>query len=113
MSPLARSLLALAALLAAADANGYNCVTKTIGQVTSNFKPLSPVVLPYGYSEIQINDYCAPLRHVGERITVCNNSPNQPKPIIHDPPYGQLSPAGVDCSDASQCTADPIVEYCG
>ncbi|XP_063618131.1 uncharacterized protein LOC134791010 [Cydia splendana] len=110
MSPLARSLLALAALLAAADVDGqdYDCVTETIGRVTNYVQPLSLLGLHYGLSEIELEDYCPPPMHlVGEKITVCNRTPNHRHPEIHDREIVE-----VICYDPSGCTV-PILEYCG
>ncbi|XP_063617950.1 uncharacterized protein LOC134790895 [Cydia splendana] len=111
MSPLVRSLLALAALLAAVDAQG-TCVTKIIGRETNNIQPLNPVDIQYGRSEIQFNNYCpAPMHNVGEKITVCNKTPGYPPPVIYDPPYGQITPVDVDCKDPAGCTVNSV-EYC-
>ncbi|XP_047987640.1 uncharacterized protein LOC125227378 [Leguminivora glycinivorella] len=116
MSPLACSLFALAALLAAADAQlVQRCTTMIIGQVTNIEQPLAAVGLPYGPSQIDFKNYCpAPLHNVGEKITVCNNTNNDyPAPVITPPADGSVSPVSVYCADLAGCTANPMVEYCG
>ncbi|XP_063375858.1 uncharacterized protein LOC134663418 [Cydia fagiglandana] len=113
MSPLARSLLAFAALLAAVDAQG-TCTTKIIGRRTDKEQPLGPVYIPYGRSEVQFNNYCPPPMHnVGERITVCNKTPGYPPapPVIYDPPYGQITPVDIECQDPAGCIVNSV-EYC-
>ncbi|XP_063376740.1 uncharacterized protein LOC134664082 [Cydia fagiglandana] len=110
MSPLARSLLALAALLAAADADdqGYDGVTEAIGRVTNYVQPLSLLDLRYGLSEIELENYCPPPMHlVGEKITVCNKTPNHRHPDVHAREIVE-----VTCYDHSGCTVS-ILEYCG
>ncbi|XP_061707998.1 uncharacterized protein LOC133518342 [Cydia pomonella] len=114
MSPLARSLLALAALLAAADAQ-EQCTTKTVGQVTNHHVPLTPVhVDPPGRRVIIPKGACEPyFREVGETIVCCNRNPNfYPPPTIDVPDYPpNLSPVDVRVSDPLGCDCR-ITQYC-
>ncbi|XP_061707997.1 uncharacterized protein LOC133518341 [Cydia pomonella] len=115
MSPLARSLLALAALLAAADAQGQ-CTTKTVGQVTNHPVYIGPVHIDPPAEEVDIDDgACGPYRKaVGEKIVCCNTSlyPNYPPPNIDGPYYPPyLSPFTVSVVDPRGCDCH-ITQYC-
>ncbi|XP_047987588.1 uncharacterized protein LOC125227341 [Leguminivora glycinivorella] len=109
MSPLARSLLALAALLAAADAQYRQCTTKSWGTTTRNPVPLLPIHVAYPGGLIRIpNDSCENGILAGGKIKCCNSTPNGKYP----PPDIEISdgidvrladPMGCDCS---------ITEYC-
>ncbi|XP_047986798.1 uncharacterized protein LOC125226771 [Leguminivora glycinivorella] len=115
MSPLACSLFALAALLAAADAQMVQrCSTKTIGPVTLYQQPVASEGLPYGPSQIDFKNLCgAPMTNVGEKITVCNKTLNDyPAPVISAPDDGSVSPVSVYCADLAGCTAEPMSESC-
>ncbi|XP_047987578.1 uncharacterized protein LOC125227330 [Leguminivora glycinivorella] len=94
MSPLARSLLALAALLAAADAD---CSTEMIGHVTKtdagwNLYEAAPggdvIYLPKTY---YITDT------VGAKIIACNKDPSAPPPVIEVATPTQFSKVTIAC----------------
>ncbi|XP_063617954.1 uncharacterized protein LOC134790898 [Cydia splendana] len=114
MSPLARSLLALAALLAAADAQGYNCVTKDVGQVTNDPVILPDVNIPYPGGQVILPKHgmCPyDAQPVGERIVCCNNRPYNNQPEIVGPVPPSLSPFNVMCHDLGGCKCR-ITVYC-
>ncbi|XP_063618124.1 uncharacterized protein LOC134791004 [Cydia splendana] len=120
MSPLARSLLALAALLAAADSQ-YDCANTTGGVITEvSYKFNSPFYVPYGvYGQVHIPDVCfqifkRALMHSGEEVRACNIEPGHPPPKIGFImwPYGPLEPVSIDsCEDPNGCMVY-ITEYC-
>ncbi|XP_063617953.1 uncharacterized protein LOC134790897 [Cydia splendana] len=116
MSPLVRSLLALAALLAAADAQQQQCTTKYVGQQTNHPVPINSVHVPYPGATVTIyGEACGPYRKpVGEKIVCCNSSPYSYyiPPEIVGPAYPpNLSPFDVHCQDPAGCDCH-ITQYC-
>ncbi|XP_063617956.1 uncharacterized protein LOC134790899 isoform X2 [Cydia splendana] len=114
MSPLVRSLLALAALLAAADAHGQ-CATIEIGHKTKYPVPLKLVHVPYPGGQVHIPDGACrvPRNTVGAKIKCCNSSdnPNIPPPTITVDNYvwptinvRVVDRAGCDCEITQYCS---------
>ncbi|XP_061728823.1 uncharacterized protein LOC133533789 isoform X2 [Cydia pomonella] len=119
MSPLARSLLALGALLAAADSQ-YNCDNEE-GYITKDsYNFTTPFYVPYGVDgEVHIPDVCfaifrRALMHIGEKVQACNIERGHPPPRIIPVvwPIGPLEPVRIEyCKDPNGCMVY-ITEYC-
>ncbi|XP_047987587.1 uncharacterized protein LOC125227340 [Leguminivora glycinivorella] len=117
MSPLARSLLALAALIATADAQYRQCttkVTKSKGLITDNPVPLVPAHVPFPGGLIRVPDYGAcgySKPPVGEKVICCNSttSGKYPPPDVEffagslDFVVNNTDPMGSDCSITQYC----------
>ncbi|XP_061707996.1 uncharacterized protein LOC133518340 [Cydia pomonella] len=108
MSPLARSLLALAALLATADAE---CVTKEVGHKTEVPISIGSKHLSGQDQEqdVVISDYCKPSPVLGETVRVCSHVTGCVPTI--DIGNGQYSPAKVGCNCPDGCELDGT-QYC-
>ncbi|XP_063359133.1 uncharacterized protein LOC134648543 [Cydia amplana] len=94
MSPLARSLLALGALLAAADAE---CSTKMIGYVTKTDTGWKVYDAAPGGDVVYLPKTYYITDTVGEKITACNKDPNAPPPVIEVATPTQFSQVTIAC----------------
>ncbi|XP_047987891.1 uncharacterized protein LOC125227593 [Leguminivora glycinivorella] len=102
MSPLACSLLALAALLAAADGK---CATKDVGQKTKVPVAITPTKVNPPGATVTISNGCDPGSVIGETVRVCNNDDDTCTPTV-DIADGQYSPVQVGCACQTACVLD-------
>ncbi|XP_063529949.1 uncharacterized protein LOC134741109 [Cydia strobilella] len=115
MSPIARFLLALAVLLAAADAQS-NCKTALFGVATSDPINFLPAEYKAGGSRLLMDNECQKQKQrmlVGELVTACDYNPNGVAPDITEVYPPQFSPVDVRCPDG--CPGGgvaKIVQYC-
>ncbi|XP_063617949.1 uncharacterized protein LOC134790894 [Cydia splendana] len=115
MSPLASLLFTLAALLAAANAQG-NCNTVLIGQTTPVTIVSNAVPFQAGGGRVNIDDWCQQQRKgvaVGNAVTACNANQGGAAPNITPAYSNTLSPVDVTCPDACPLGgAVTVVQYC-
>ncbi|XP_061727242.1 uncharacterized protein LOC133532536 [Cydia pomonella] len=110
MPTLAGSLLALAALVAAADAQSY-CVTKEIGRKTDHRIVLWPTDMYYPMTILTyIWDPCES-KMVGYTLKICRRDPHGTLALFNGPPPGHWVPVEVFCFDDHNCVAY-ITIYC-
>ncbi|XP_063376738.1 uncharacterized protein LOC134664078 [Cydia fagiglandana] len=107
-SLLARSLLALAALLAIAYATD-ECVTVTVGTKTKVPIPINPAKVPEPGQNMTISNGCKPGHVIGETITVCSHVKGCVPTI--DIGKGQYSPVVVGCKCPGGCVLNGT-QYC-
>ncbi|XP_063376745.1 uncharacterized protein LOC134664086 [Cydia fagiglandana] len=116
MSPLARSLLALAALLAAADAKANPfCDSALIGDMTDN--PITFHLTLAGGEVKQVPNKCAKpgSELAGESLNVCNTPMSKPKIQLAVGSRLNYSPIMVDCpSSIPGCSSldVQVTQYC-
>ncbi|XP_061728819.1 uncharacterized protein LOC133533786 [Cydia pomonella] len=118
MSPLARSLLALAALLAIAESGDYNCVTKMIGRnniSAGEIASYSPFFVAHPGRKIDTPIICRNiifLRQVGQNVTACNINPGHHSPTIKADDADPFSSVDIDpCEDPHGCIVY-VTQYC-
>ncbi|XP_063359134.1 uncharacterized protein LOC134648544 [Cydia amplana] len=115
MSPIALPLLAVAVLLAAADAQS-NCKTVLFGVTTSDPINFIPAQYQSGGARLFMDNECQKQQRrmlAGELVTVCDYNPNGVAPDIIEAYPPQFSPVDVRCPDG--CPSGgvaKIVQYC-
>ncbi|XP_063618130.1 uncharacterized protein LOC134791009 [Cydia splendana] len=115
MSPVTRSLLALAVLVAAADAQS-NCRTVLFGVATSDPINFQPTQYNAGGARLYMENECQNQQRrmlAGELVTACDYNPNGVAPDITEVSPPQFSPVDVRCLDG--CPGGgivKIVQYC-
>ncbi|XP_061708061.1 uncharacterized protein LOC133533794 [Cydia pomonella] len=115
LSPIARSLLALAVLLAAADAQ-TNCKTVLFGVATNIPINFTPAEYQAGGARLYMDNECQKQQRrmlAGELVTACDYSQYGVAPDISEVYPPQFSPVDVRCPDG--CPGGgvtKIVQYC-
>ncbi|XP_061726920.1 uncharacterized protein LOC133532340 [Cydia pomonella] len=110
MPTLAGSLLALAALVAAADAQSY-CATKDIGRKTDHRMFPEPHEIYHVITTIEFFLDPCESKMVGYTLKVCRKDPHGTLALFNGPPPGQFFPVEIFCFDIHDCVAY-VTAYC-